>query len=403
LLGSLASEREAMLRSGMIGVALIFLIGAVPAVQADTLKHKETGEVIKGRFQKGRINNKRIFKNGAGETKFLDMDNWIVVEAQGQSGRQEPGAPEAPPGRQRTSEATPTPGGLMTQDEVLTELFKRYRSLRDQHEAYLEQRKAAKARVSDVTKSLAEITGKYRRNKQAVERVLNAAKAAKTAAARVLAMPPPRRPRLQPLPSRPNPALYESTFAYEVALDNWARECSQIKQNNELLIREYEASLRQHEVRRNQAGRNLQTANAKIAECKEALAALLKKRQNAERPLKTKRHELTEGTRDADAEARKLVRKLKATAEAIRGISETIRLEHGVVEWKNKFYSLTEIEQMYSALSKEIKADRDAVEFQIGPEDIGNHSTGHHKQEETDALKGLIEKAKAAQAGSVPG
>jgi len=70
-----------MSRIGMIGVALISLIGAVTAAQADTLKHKETGEVIEGRFQEGRINNKRIFKTGAGETKFLDMGNWVVVEA----------------------------------------------------------------------------------------------------------------------------------------------------------------------------------------------------------------------------------------------------------------------------------------------------------------------------------
>ncbi|MFO8014600.1 MAG: hypothetical protein R6X20_14985, partial [Phycisphaerae bacterium] len=313
------------------------------------------------------------------------------------------GPAEAPPKNQGPSAVRPKPGGLMTQAEVLADLFKRYQRLRTQHKAYLAQRKAANARVSDVTKSLAEITAEYRQDKQAVERVLKAAKTVRAAAARVLAMPPPRRPRLQSLPSRPNPAFYESAFAYDLALENWARDCARIRQNNELLIQEYEASLRRYEARRRQAASDLRAANAKVAECEQALADLLKARQSAQTPLKTERHDLTEGTRDADAEARKLVRNLEATTEAIRGIPEKIRLEHGVLEWQNEFYSLAEIEQIHGALLQETKAVRDGADAGTEPgTDPAARSSSRPKRAEADALKRLIEKAKAAQARSVP-
>ncbi|MBL7133576.1 MAG: hypothetical protein ISS78_05715 [Phycisphaerae bacterium] len=374
---------------------------AAVAVGAETvtLKNRETGETVTGQLLDQRVNNLQVFETQAEDTRFLDMNEWVVLKPPQEAGKtDEPGTSTSSPQRPPTTE---TPGKLMTRGEVLADLFKRYQSLRAQHEAYLKQRKASNERVSDATKSLSEITAEYNQNKQAVERVLNAAKASRTVALRVLSMPPPARPRLQSMPSRPNPAYYTSVYEYNRALDDWASECARVRQYNELLMREYEASLRQYEVLCQQAAQNVRDANEKIAECERLLKALLEARQEAEQPLKTERHDLTEGTRASEVQARKLVQDLEAVTGAIREMPEKIRLEQGIIEWRGDFYSLAEVEQLHAALMKEIEASRGGAGPLAGLGlDATDSAFRHPKQNEADALKTLIEQAKAAQAGS---
>ena len=53
------------------------------AVASDgaTLKHKKTGEIIKGKLLSQKINNLRVFRIHDGGTKFINPDDWEVIEA----------------------------------------------------------------------------------------------------------------------------------------------------------------------------------------------------------------------------------------------------------------------------------------------------------------------------------
>ena len=395
------SRRAAtLIRVAAIAVCLMW--ASLVLARTVTLKHKESGETITGQLLDQRINDRQVFKPASGGTLFLDMGEWKVA-----------GGATAPQGHvdaeplQRPGEsagAAVAPGKLMTPGEVLGHLFKRYRRLRIQHHAYLEQRSAANARVSNMTKSLAQITTEYRRDKAAVEKVLGAARAVRGNAVRVLSMRPPPRPVLRSLPSRPNRLFYDSVFAYQLALDGWDAECARVRQLNEQLLRLYELNLQRYEDLRRQAAANLTVANAKIVECEAALKALLEGRQETERPLMTERHDLTQGTRASDAEARKLVQDLESTTDAIRGIPEETRLKHGIVEWQGDFYAVAEIQEMHDALAKEIGEVRGAAGLGDGVEDDASvYVPRHPKQEQADDLKALFDKVKAAQVRPSPG
>lgn len=301
-------------------------------------------------------------------------------------------------------ESERAPGKLMTQDELLADLFKRYRSLKEQLQAHREQREATMARLSEATRELSKIMADYKSNESQVDQVLQNAKAVRSKCMRVLSMPAPRRPQLQGFPPRPNPNYYDSAYSYDQALSEWRGVCALIEQNNARLIQQYEVNVRQYQELCRQAKVNLEAADDKIAECERALQALLEARQEAERPLKTERQRLTEGMRNAEAEAHKLVQNLKATTESIRAVPARTRFQRGVIEWQGGFCTLAEIEKMHTALVREIEASRGSGVEGFGPEAERFHrASPHPKQGQADTLKALIEQARKAKAGQASG
>jgi len=385
-----------MLRWINIGlvVGLVTAALAVPAALADrtvTLRNRETGEVVTGILLDQRINGKQVFKPAAGGTRFLDMSRWEILENRLPTA-QSPGVRDLAEKPSRRSEDPPA-GKLIPPDKLLDRLFKRYRSLRAQHRDYLEQRKVIGDRVSDMTKSLAAINSEYTRSKKAIEQVLRQAKSLRAAALRILASPPPPEPVLQALPPRPSPIYYDSPLAYQIALERWVVSCEQIKQNNETLLRLYALKLQRYRQLRQEASETLAAANTKIAECEASLEALLKARQSVERPLKTERQDLTTETRIADSKARDLIKNLQTVKEAMRQIPESFRLKHGIVEWKDEFYTLAEIEQIYSTL---VDKHGGTIEGGVSLSPTQRGSALHLKQAEADSLRALIIRAKAA-------
>ena len=49
------------------------------------LKHKETGETIKGTLTKEKVNNLTVFKLADGGTKLINPEEWETVEADAQA------------------------------------------------------------------------------------------------------------------------------------------------------------------------------------------------------------------------------------------------------------------------------------------------------------------------------
>jgi len=72
-----------------------------PAASADTLKNKQTGEVIKGTLTNQKINGRNIFKLDTGGTKLINPDEWQAVQEAGAppigAAPMKPTAPAAPP------------------------------------------------------------------------------------------------------------------------------------------------------------------------------------------------------------------------------------------------------------------------------------------------------------------
>jgi len=108
-----------MLRRPLLGVAAVLLclgltLVVTTAAGADTVKNTKTGETLKGRLTGQSINNRRIFKTETGQTKFLDMKEWELVEEEQPSATparpatQPSAQPAAQPAAQPTTPTTPT-------------------------------------------------------------------------------------------------------------------------------------------------------------------------------------------------------------------------------------------------------------------------------------------------------
>jgi len=84
-------------------LALLLLIGAVSSLvlgqEMVVLEHKVSGKRITGILTEGRINDRRVFKTESGESLFLNMGDWKVVEtvsAEAEQSREDPGRDEPP-------------------------------------------------------------------------------------------------------------------------------------------------------------------------------------------------------------------------------------------------------------------------------------------------------------------
>jgi ClpP class serine protease len=71
-------------------VLLITLTLAAVAADAATYKHTKTGETIKGTITNQRINGQNIFKFDDGRTRYVNPDEWALMEGDGTSGTTEP-------------------------------------------------------------------------------------------------------------------------------------------------------------------------------------------------------------------------------------------------------------------------------------------------------------------------
>jgi ATP-dependent protease ClpP protease subunit len=84
---------------------------------AARLKHKKTGEIITGTVTKQKINKMTVFKLEDGETKFITLDEWEVLEADPEEAAPEPGPPP------ETASPPPAATGLKSDRIPVTKVY----------------------------------------------------------------------------------------------------------------------------------------------------------------------------------------------------------------------------------------------------------------------------------------
>ena len=100
--------RHRTMRLAWLGMVLALVAGlAVESADAATLKHKQTGEVIKGRLTKQRVNKMNVFELEHGGTKFIRTEEWEVIEANEPEAETAGAETEAPVSETAGAEAEP--------------------------------------------------------------------------------------------------------------------------------------------------------------------------------------------------------------------------------------------------------------------------------------------------------
>ncbi|KPJ75700.1 MAG: hypothetical protein AMK72_02880 [Planctomycetes bacterium SM23_25] len=88
------TSRTIRLATFLLAAAALMTFAA--ASDGITLKHKKTGEVIQGTLLSQKINNLRVFRIHGGGTRFIDLDEWKVIEADEPAAKPDTPTPDTP-------------------------------------------------------------------------------------------------------------------------------------------------------------------------------------------------------------------------------------------------------------------------------------------------------------------
>jgi len=267
----------------------------------------------------------------------------------------------------------------------MTALLDLCRKARKAMQAEVQRSGDTENRVSTITKTLAELEGKYDADCVPVKRRLAQALAKRSEAARTLAQPPPAKPRTIA-------QMRGSRGGKKNQKKNRARNQRENKRRQE----QYQAALKRYKERREKAQKALGQAEADAkgaARQLEKLHAGLKAKQ---KPLLTERTRITQEARSTSGRVGAHRSTLLKVAAVLAAVPESVRLRFGVVEWRNQFYSVADLKHLHASIVDEIQTGRkDAARTLTAKGQSLPKTWTHPRQKEADALRALIRGAEA--------
>ena len=253
------------------------------------------------------------------------------------------------------------------------------RKARKAIEAEVDDTAATRDRVSNITKTLAEMDAKYRADRVPLEHDLAQAREKGLQAARVLAQPPPAKP----------------SYSHGDG-DRNGRSRAEIQRENERRQQQYQAALNQYQERRQQAQNNLNEAESAAKQAAGKLEKLYADYKAGQKPLLTERTQVTQDARSTQGRVGAHQSTILRIAAVLAEAPEGVRARFGVVEWQKSFWSIEELKDLHTSLEAEIRAGRKEAERGLADKNQSMPSTWTHpRQAEADALKARIAGAEA--------
>ena len=314
-----------------------------------------------------------------------------------------PGREVEPPESAR-EEAHPAKGEVRY-DETwtpITQVFEAYREARAKMGELVEQGRPVRGALTGLNRKINKLRGEALAKKRPLRADLSKARAKKRKAARVLDIRPPREPRYRPAPTEPKQSRYPNEGEYDDAVRRYRREAKRVREYNEGLKQKYERNLEAYNKMRAEAKKAVQESETTIADCEKQVEAVQQELSETQRPLLEERKRLNAEITTLTNQARALITRADALADAMRSAPEDVRFRLGIIEWEGKFYTLEELEALHAETQAEIDRTREQLKEQAKlagrdfPEDWR-----HPQQDRMDALKALIERAKAARGAAV--
>ena len=236
----------------------------------------------------------------------------------------------------------------------------------------------------------------------------------------VLDAPAPQKPVPRPLPPQPRRTSYSSggggggyggsygggygggyggNNPYDNDIQNWQRTCQVIKQQNDQLTQKYNQDYGDWKKKQDEAKKEMPKLNNTIKDCEAKL-------DRSQADLAVKQAPTLEKVKAANEDALAIGREvaaveigLKMLADALRAAPETLRFQHSIIEWETVFHPLADLEKMLTETQAEIIRVRDQMKSEAAAAGRSfDPKWRHPQQDRLDALKTLIDKAKAVQA-----
>jgi hypothetical protein len=282
----------------------------------------------------------------------------------------------------------------------IMDLFEMYRKTIAEVKAVADKGAGGKDRLTELNKTLAQILGDWRKEKQPVENEKRAALQKKARAEQILGTNPPPPPKLLPVPTGGGGGWGGFAGGYGGNRNNNnnynQNEVNRVNQENQRRQEAYQRLMAQYNDGRQQATVALEETKAKIAECDKKLEEFALARKTKEKPFLEERVKLNEQLRSSPTAAASKVHQADGMEAALRASPFPLRNSKGIVEWRTDFYLLADLEEMYKKVKGEIDDARREAEAKARldgkelPKDWR-----HPKHEEAESLNEAITRGKA--------
>jgi hypothetical protein len=225
----------------------------------------------------------------------------------------------------------------------------------------------------------------------------------------LLALPPPPRQTMPSTSTRRygsssyggSSSSYDTDSSYQNAVRDWEARCDVIKRQNDQATQKYQREMAEYKKEQEEAKKELPKIEATIKACEAKLEASAKELETKQAPTVEEAKAANEEVATIQRQMLALETRLKNLTDALKASSETLRHQHGIVEWEGLFYTAAELEKLCTDTQAEISK----VHEQLAAEAAKSGQPlppnwRHPQQDRMDALKAILDKVKAVQASA---
>jgi len=279
----------------------------------------------------------------------------------------------------------------------IDDLFRQYQVVRAEMKDLLEKAKAATDAVTEANSKVTGVRGDLRSTETPLRRQMALARGKMREANRALSARPPAKPLLKALPGKPRRSSYSDRDDYDDAVDKWERDVAGVKRDNERRAEEYKIDLEKHREAQAKANEDLAGAEAEIKDAEAQLAEVEREFEKRAAPFIEERDAANAEVTTLKHQAQVLITRAAEMENAMRAAPESLLLARGIVEWEKAFRLLEDLEKLHADTQAEIDRVRAELENQV--RELGRELPAdwkHPEQDRMDALKALLQKARAA-------
>lgn len=346
---------------------------------------------------------------------------WIAIVAAAflaACGTVEAAASDAPAATPPAPAATLTPAEHYAKGEVLydkewlpiDQLFKEYLQSRHELERAGKRSDDVQERLDDLQRELAQVKGEVSESERPIRAEMSKARNKLRDYSRILNKKPPAKPQLKEIPPRPSTRSYDSgnnrgDTRYGTSSNNnddrqraWRERADAIKRENDQAMKKYQLDMTEYQREQNEAKAEAPKLQATIKDCEEKLKALGAELDAKQAPTLNRTNATTEEARAYNRRIEAIETRVENMMKALRAAPETLRYTHNIVEWEKQFYTVAELQEMYTKTQTEI--DKVHEQLKAESEKAGlpfPENWRHPQQDRMDAIKALVDKVKAVK------
>jgi hypothetical protein len=270
-------------------------------------------------------------------------------------------------------------------------LFKDYQHVQANQKALTPKIDAAQRQVTDLQRQQNAIKSATTEQERPLKTDLVKQNARLREIQKVLDAPPPTLLQ-KPVPNAPT---YRAG-GYSPAEQNLMAEIQRITSANTVAKTKYQVDLKVYQTAQTAARKDFTPAKEAVGTLTDQIAKLESDQQNQLAPILAKQTPANAEVADLLRQRDTLDGRLKLLATALHGAPETVRFRRGIIEWKDTFSPIEDLEKKLADSQAEIERLREQMMAEAKAAGRPFSADWRHpSQDDLDALKALLDRARA--------